>query len=62
MRGELYGASEVAGGAGEYLALAGSTLGTLEAALDILPSATEERLLLEILLKHTDGEVAQFLG
>lgn len=62
MRGELYGASEVAGGPGEYLALAGSTLGTLEAALDLLPSATEERLLLEILLKHTDGEVAQFLG
>lgn len=60
-RSKLYGAPEVAGGAGEYLALTCSALCTLEAALDLLPGTTEETLLLEILLEHTHGEVAQFL-
>ena len=60
-RSKLYGAPEVAGGAGENLALTGCTSGPLEAAFDFLPGAAKEALLLEILLEHTDGEVAQFL-
>lgn len=58
---ELNGTSEVASGAGENLALTGCTSGPLEAAFDFLPGAAKEALLLEILLEHTDGEVAQFL-
>ena len=57
----LDGAAEVAGGAGENLTMTGSTPGTLESAFVLLPGATEEAFLLEILLEHTDGEVAQFL-
>lgn len=58
---ELDGASEVACGTGKDLALAGGPLGALEAALDLLPGAAKEALLLEILLEHADGEVAEFL-
>lgn len=59
---ELDGASEVACGTGEDFAFAGCTLGTLDAAFDFLPGTAKETLLLEILLEHTDGEVADFLG
>ena len=57
----LDGAAKVASGTGKDLALAGSALGTLEAAFDFLPGATKETLLLEIVLEHTHGEVADFL-
>ncbi len=41
--------------------MTGCAPGTLETALDLLPGAAKETFLLEIILEHTDGEVAQFL-
>ena len=58
---EQDGAAGVAGVACEDFADACGTLGTQKTAFDLLPGAAEEALLLDILLEHTDGEVAQFL-
>ena len=62
--GELDGTAEVAGGACEDGAgVGGAVLARgVEPTLDLFPCATEETLLLEIVLKHTDGEVADLFG
>lgn len=60
--GGLDGTTEVACGTGEDLATTSSTFDTLQATLDLLPCTTEEGFLLEIILEHANGDVAQFYG